>query len=430
MDPAPKSPAYKEASYWRAGLDIPTLKREVLPKSVDVVVIGAGYTGVSAAIALARSGASVLVLEKHGVGFGASTRNGGIVHPGLKLGIGDLTRRYGYFGRELYDATVDAFRMVETLIDEHSIECDYRRSGHLLLAHHPRRTPGLKASALAYRHELHEDAHFIPRDELSSEIGTEAYHGGLCVGLSGSIHPGKYFLGLLKLALEHGVSFREETPVLEIRSVSERESMVLTPHGTVRAEHVLVATNGYTDSSVPALQSRVIPIGSYIIVTEPVSETVASSVSPRGRSFFDTRNFLNYWRVLPDRRVLFGGRASFAPTTVAKSRDILYRRMVGIHPQLNGTAVDYAWDGRVGFTFDRLPHAGRIGNVTYALGYCGTGVALSTYLGARCASWMLGNGDPPVFASLSFPRPPFYRGNPWFLRPAGLAYSLRDRLGR
>ena len=425
----PLTSRYRETSYWRSAIDLPSFRDRTPPPETDVVVVGSGYTGVSAARTLAAGGARVCVLERETVGYGASTRNGGIVHPGLKVGVPTLERRYGPLGRRLYDSTVAAFSYFEALVRDERIDCDYARTGHVVLAHHAKHGPLLQRSARVYQEELRQDAHFVPIDLLSEEIGSKQHYGGLAVELSGSVHPGKYYAGLLHSACRSGAAFIEQAPATGIAKRSDNLFVVDTPKGQIAASNVMIATNGYTGPVTPELRRRVIPIGSFIIVTEPVDRDVARSVSPNHRSFFSTQNFIFYWRVLPDNRILFGGRASFAPTTVRRTRDILYRAMVQIHPQLGGLAVDYAWGGTVGFTFDQLPHVGRMDGLVYSLGYCGTGVALSTYLGMRCARWILGEEDQPPFAELAFPTMPLYRGKPWFLRPAGLYFSVRDRFG-
>jgi glycine/D-amino acid oxidase-like deaminating enzyme len=181
---------------------------------------------------------------------------------------------------------------------------------------------------------------------------------------------------------------------------------------------------------VPALRRRIIPIGSYIIATEPLPEELAREISPRGRAFFDTKNFLYYWHIAEDRRMIFGGRASFLPTNVDNTAAILYRGMLEVHPQLAGTRVAYAWGGNVGFTFDRMPHVGRQDGVTYAMGCCGTGVALMTAMGTAVGGWLSG-GPAPALSRLKFPLVPApYEGRPWFLPLAGEWFRLQDRLSR
>ncbi len=213
-----------------------------------------------------------------------------------------------------------------------------------------------------------------------------------------------------------------------MRRDSNGRFTIATSHGQVNAREVLVATNGYTDGFVPALRRRIIPIGSYIIATERLSDELAHELSPKGRMFFDTKNFLYYWRVF-DGRMIFGGRASFLPTTVDRTAAILHRGMLEVHPQVRSKRIEYAWGGKVGFTFDRMPHAGRLSNgVAFAMGYCGTGVVMSTYLGARMGEWLCG-GEAPALTRLRFPLVPVpYEGRPWFLPFAGEWFRLQDRL--
>jgi glycine/D-amino acid oxidase-like deaminating enzyme len=192
---------------------------------------------------------------------------------------------------------------------------------------------------------------------------------------------------------------------------------------------VFVATNGYTDGVVPSLRRRIIPIGSYIIASEPLPEALAHELSPKGRAFFDTKNFLYYWHVTSDRRMVFGGRASFMPTTIDRTAAILWRGLLEVHPQLAGYRIEYAWGGNVGFTFDRMPHVGRTKDgVTYAMGCCGTGVALMTNLGTKVGAWLAG-GEAPALTRLRFPLVPApYEGRPWFMPFAGEWFRLQDRL--
>ena len=192
---------------------------------------------------------------------------------------------------------------------------------------------------------------------------------------------------------------------------------------------MFVATNGYTDGVVPSLRRRIMGIGSFIIATEPLPEELAHELSPKGRSFFDTKNFLYYWHVSADRRMIFGGRASFLPTSIDKTARILWEGLMEVHPQLADYRIEYAWGGNVGFTFDRMPHVGRTKDgVTYALGCCGTGVALMTHLGTRVGQWLAG-GEAPALTKLGFPLVPApYEGRPWFLPFVGEWYRLQDRL--
>jgi glycine/D-amino acid oxidase-like deaminating enzyme len=351
-----------------------------------------------------------------------------MVLPDVKhAGVAELRRRHGARGPAFYTATLDAVRQVERLVRDHGIDCGYERSGHLELAHCPSAMAGLRTMERVYRQDLGLEATVLSRDELEGEIGSSAHFGALAVPFSGGLHPARYFAGLARLALEAGASAFEQTAATDIQP-SGAGVRVRTHRGSIRAGHVLVATDGYTDRAAPRLRRRILPIGSYLIATEALEPAVAKEISPRGRMFFDTRNFLSYWRLSQDgTRMLFGGRASFAPTTVARARDALYRRMVQVHPQLEGVAVDHAWGGTVGLTLDRIPRLGRdTDGVTYALGYSGTGVAAATLFGTSAGGWMAGD-DPPPFAGLRFPRVPLgWAGRAW-LPVAGLWFRWQDR---
>jgi len=419
---------YERSSYWRATMPaLPDRSGRPLPDRADVVVIGGGYTGVAAARRLAQNGASVTLLEADELGSGASTRNGGIVHPGYKYGPRTLAKRYGHdLGRALFAETLDAYRFVRDTIAAERIDCDFRECGYVELAYAPSHVDDLR--------DAHEglawagvESTIVSRDELGAEVGTTAYHGALVVPVGATVHPAKWFAGLASLATAAGVDLHEGVRARRVRR-EEKRFIVDTERGSVEAGDVLVATNGYTDGVVPALRRRVIPVKSYIIATEPLPRDVVAELSPRRRAFFDTKNFLYYWHVTADGRMVFGGRASMMPTTLDQTAGILHRGLLAVHPQLAGHRIEYAWGGNVGFTFDRMPHVGRIDGVTYAMGYCGTGVAMSAYLGTRVADW-IGGAEPPALQRLRFPIVPApYEGRPWFLPVVGEYYRLRDRL--
>jgi glycine/D-amino acid oxidase-like deaminating enzyme len=420
---------YEARPLWQAQMpERPNYRGRDLPDSTDVVVVGGGYTGVSAARQLARQGAKVTLLEANELGFGASTRNGGIVHPGYHWGPAELVERYGEeTGRALFSDTLDGYRYLKDLLVEEAIEADFVGRGHLELAYAPAHVEGLRAAGRSLE-AAGVDCSFVPRERLREEIGSDAYFGALAVEGSGGLHPGKYFAGLVAAAGRAGADLHEGVRATAVRPQRDGRVVVETERGAIIARDVVVGTNGYTDGFVPSLRRRLIPIGSYIIATEPLSAELAAELSPKGRVFFDTKNFLYYWRLTADRRMVFGGRASFMPMSFDRTVRIIHRGLVEVHPQLRDTPVDYAWGGKVGFTFDRMPHVGRLGGVTYAMGYCGTGVVMSTYLGAKVAEW-LGGGPAPTLTKLRFPLVPApYEGRPWFLPFAGEWFRLQDRL--
>ena len=394
---------------------------------MDVVIVGGGYTGMMAAGTLASRGRSVALLEKNQLGWGASSRNGGMVHPGFKADLSTMLKRDPQGSRDRYQATLDAFALVEETIRVNQIDCDYARTGHLELADKASHFQHLEEEAHLLVQQFGVKARVIPRVDLASEVGTSLYHGALLFEQSGGLHPAKYFAGLTRLAGDRGAHLYDHTPATAIEARRRGGFTVHTPRGVIQTRDVLVATNGYSDRLVPWLRRRVIPIGSYIIATAPLSHDQAQSSIPKRRMLFDSKNFLHYWRLSADNRMLFGGRASFGPTTIAKARDWLYAAMLQIHPQLGGVQVEHAWGGQVGFTVDRMPHIGRVKGITYALGYCGTGVAMSTYFGQLAAVWIAG-GELPACWQRPFPAVPLYREKPWFLPAVGWYYAALDRL--
>jgi glycine/D-amino acid oxidase-like deaminating enzyme len=422
----------KQVPYWWDTARLPRAERaKPLPQAVDVAILGAGYTGLSAARTLARQGAAVSILEAESAGWGASSRNGGMVLTGLKSDIALVIRKYGLnLARELMAASLAAIDCVEEIIAEEGIECDFLRCGHLLVASKPSHFQGFSEQARLLREQFGRSVQLVAKLDLSSEIGSERFHGGLVDPLSGGLNPARYVAGLIEAAERAGAQIHDHTRVERI----ERESrgfLVYTARGALRARAVLVATNGYTGPATPALQRRIVPIGSYIIATEPLDPELARQLSPPGRMIFDSRHYLHYFRLTPDRRLLFGGRAAFFPPTAAtvlQSAAILRRNMLAIYPQLEDTKVEYAWGGNLGFAFDLLPHAGKLDGLHYALGYAGHGVAMATYLGQIMGQTLAGQAVDNPFAKLRFLTAPFglYRGRPWFLPLAGAWYKLLD----
>jgi glycine/D-amino acid oxidase-like deaminating enzyme len=399
-----------------------------LPASTDVAIIGGGYTGLAAARTLARGGTDVTLLEQHRLGWGASSRNGGFVLQGYKPETEELARMVGQErARGMFRLTLEAMQLLERLIAEESIDCDFTRCGALTLAAKPSHLPALEQSGRFLRRELGYETGLLSREDMNREIESARYHGGLLDPGGCSLQPAKYVRGLGLAAGRAGARLIEDSAVTKVRKVAGGFE-IGTSRGVMRAREVLAATNGYTPAALGQLRRRVIPIGSYIIATKPLGEELARRLIPKARVMSDTKNLLYYFRLSPDGRMVFGGRASFTPASVERSARILASGMREVFPELAGAEIAYAWSGKVAYTLDHLPHAGRLDGVHYSMGYCGHGIALATYLGTRMGEVLLGTGEVPDLGGKKFKAIPFFNGFPWFLPLVGGYYRTRDWL--
>jgi glycine/D-amino acid oxidase-like deaminating enzyme len=426
----------QETNYWLTSASMPSGQdQSQLPASVDVAVIGAGFTGLSAARTLAQRGLHVAVLEANSIGWGASSRNGGMVLTGAKLSVETLISRYGLeSARKIYDASIKSIECVERIIAQEKIDCNFFRCGHLEVACKPSHFAGYARSAELAAREFNQRLRIIPKNELGQEIGSRIYYGGLVDETSAGLNPARYVAGLARAASSTGAEIYEGTRVERLERSTRNGTpgfLLSASRGSIFANNVFVATSGYTSRTTPQFQKRIIPIGSYIIVTEQLPETLASELSPRNRMIYDSKHFLYYYRLTPDNRMLFGGRAAFFPetsSTIRRSAEILRRGMVSVYPQLQNTEVEFVWGGTLDFAFDTMPHAGMFDGLYYALGYAGHGVAMATFLGMKIANSICGDPDQNPFESLGFPTAPLglYQGRPWFLPLAGAWYRFLD----
>ncbi len=418
-----------ESNYWLTTLKPAIFPETPLPAKVDVAVIGAGFSGLSAALTLAKAGLSVAVLEAETIGWGASSRNGGMVLTGMKLGLETLIQRYGKErARRMFALSLASIATVEEIVRDENIDCAFSRCGHLEMAWKPSHFDSYARAAEIMERELGHSVRMIPRAEQHAEIGSDLYHGGLVDEVSAGLNPAQFVMGLGQAAAKAGAQLHEKTRVLQIESLGA-EFVVHTARGLVRAGKVFVGTSGYTGRATPSVQKRIIPIGSYIIATAPLSGELAREVSPRNRMIFDSKNYLYYFRLTPDNRMLFGGRAAFLPETPSSVRDsapILRQGMLQVYPQLKDVPVEYVWGGSLDFASDLMPHAGVLDGYHHAIGYAGHGVAFATQLGQLVAEKMLGRDVENPLDGLLFPKIPLYNGTPWFLPLAGAYYKLLD----
>jgi glycine/D-amino acid oxidase-like deaminating enzyme len=426
----------REQNYWLTTTDFPAIDpSHPLPELVDVAVIGAGFTGLSAARTLAKRGARVAVLDAQTVGWGASSRNGGMVLTGMKLGVNKLISMYGReLTRRMYAASLASMDCVEQIVREEAIDCDFSRCGHLEVACKQRHFDDYQRQAEVIEVEFNHRLRVVQKNELPSEIGSSIYYGGMVDETSAGCNPARYVAGLARSAVKAGAEIVEHARVQTIVRESREGEVgwrLTTSRGSLWAHEVLVGTSGYTGAATPVFQKKIIPIGSFIITTEVLPKALALELSPRNRMIYDSKNYLHYYRLTPDGRMLFGGRAAFFPEndqTVRRSAEILRRDLISVYPQLRDARIEFAWGGTLDFAFDIMPHAGQIEGMYYALGYAGHGVAMATYQGQKIAEWMAGDQPENPFVGIPFPGAPLglYNGKPWFLPFAGAWYKVLD----
>jgi len=426
----------QEHNYWLTTTEFPSVDASrPIPEVVDVAVIGAGFTGLSAARALAKRGAKVAVLECETIGWGASSRNGGMVLTGMKLGVNKLISMYGRERTQrMYAASLASMDCVEQIVREEAIDCDFARCGHLEVACKQKHFDDYARQAEVIAREFNHTLRVVQKNELSSEIGSTIYYGGMVDEVSAGANPARYAAGLARAAMKAGADIFEHARVETVRRESRQGEAgwnLTTSRGPVWAHEVFVGTSGYTGKATPALQKKLIPIGSFIITTEVLPEALGRELSPRNRMIYDSKNYLYYYRLTPDRRMLFGGRAAFFPETdqtVRQSARILRRGMIDVYPQLSDAKIDYVWGGTLDFAFDIMPHAGQMDGMYYAVGYAGHGVAMATYQGQKIAELIAGDKPENPFVGIPFPGAPlgFYNGTPWFLPFAGAWYKFLD----
>lgn len=421
---------YKESSYWADGLLPPLVLPEEPLRSVDVAIIGSGYTGLNAALETARGGRSTLVLEAESLGWGCSTRNGGQISTSVKPALEKLTARFGeQRARAIRKEGETALDWIETRIMQEAINCDFNRSGRFHAAHTPKHYEDLTRDAdKLFKFENIEN-YTVSRQEQRQELGTDVYFGGVVFPRHASLDPAKYHQGLLESTINAGAHITDNCAVQGIEKQPDG-FLLSTLKGVVKARNVIIATNGYTSGLTPWQQRRVIPIGSYVIATEPLPTGLMDTLFPKNRSASDTCKVVYYYRPTPDRtRIIFGGRVSAFETDPRISAPKLYTDMCRIFPELDGYQITHSWSGNVAYTFDELPHIGCHDGIHYAMGYCGSGVSMASYLGMRIGQKVLGKAEgKTAFDDLPFSTRPFYRGNPWFL-PATVAwYRWRDKM--
>ena len=421
--------AHEPKSYYKASANAteayPPLQGDL---TVDVCVVGAGYTGLSAAIDLASAGYSVAVLEAETVGFGASGRNGGQVCTGYNNSMERLEERVGKEdARKAWDIVTEAVDLVRDRVETHDIDCDLKW-GYLHVAGKQRQQGELAEYQESCARYGYEGMELLDRQQLQSRLGSEAYVGGLWEPNSGHIHPLNYCLGLAKAAVTAGARIFENSAVLDVDTGPNPSAR--TAVGTVHAKFMVLAGNAYLRETVPYLFRRLMPVQSYILATEPLGDNMASALIRDDDAVCDSNFIVNYFRLSADKRMLFGGRASYSTLQPRDLFSFMKPRMTDVFPELEGTRLDYCWGGYIGITVDRMPHLGKIGPSTYfAQGFSGHGVVLSGMSGRLMATAIQGQAEKfDVLAQIKHPVFPGGRFRTPALVLAMLYYRMKDIL--
>ncbi len=404
-----------------------------IPATTDVVIIGAGFTGLSAALTLTRAGHEVVILDEYDAGYGASTRNGGQIGPGnQKFSVAELIQRYGK--RKAKALVLEGSAMlgyIKDLIERENIECAFKHVGRFRGAWRPKHYDNMERTLDSMHHFAGTEFFMVPKSEQYTEIGSDLYHGGSVLPDDASLHPGLYHQGLLDRAQQSGAVVLPFTPALNVESDS-KPIKVKTNKGIIKSSNCIITTNGYTSRMSPWHHVRIVPVGSAIIATEEIEPELMHELMPKQRVMGETRRVFSYYRPSPDGKcILFGGRYGYGNQNDTRCFVHLYNDMLRLFPQLKGKKVTHCWSGKLGYTFDGHPHLGKHDGVHYALGYCGTGVSRSTYFGHKIALKVL--NDPEgltAFDDLDFKSHRFYNGSPWMVPLFETWGRFRDTVDR
>ena len=397
----------------------------------DVCIVGGGYTGLSSALHLAERGFDVVLLEARKPGWGASGRNGGQLCSGQRKDQVELARIAGEdSARKLWELAEAAKDLAKELIARHGIDCDLKPG-----IAHPDHKPAYADDTRGYvdylrEHYEYEQISYLERDEMAELVGSDTYYGGSLDMGAGHLHPLNYALGLADAAIKAGARLYESTVVEAYTEGSPNR--VQTNYGTVEADHIVLACNGYLGKLERRVSGKIMPINNFVIATEPLDEEQLSVINPRDVAIADSRFVVNYYRLSADKRMLFGGGENYRQNFPADIAAFVRKPMLQVYPQLENTRIDYAWGGTLAVTLNRMPHFGRLGkhSTYFAQGYSGQGVALATLAGKLLADAIAGEaGNFDLFGTI--PTRDFPGGD--LLRWPGLVlgmsyYALRDRL--
>ncbi len=405
---------------------LPRLEGEV---SADVCVVGGGFTGLSAALHLAERGYKVVLLEAARIGWGASGRNGGQINMGLRKSPQELVAKFGKArARVMFELGEEARRLIAERVARHAIACDLK-PGTLHAASKPGDLAWMREEVDCLERDMeYRGARFLDRAALRQELASEIYHGGVLDSGGGHLHPLNYALGLAAAAMAAGARLHEHAKVTAIEEGAV--NLVRTAEGTVSATYVVLGCNAYLGNLEPRIAGKIMPIANFIIGTEPLSAAEAKALIPRDVCVADTKFVVSYYRLSADRRLLYGGGERYNTRAPADIAAFVKPYMLHAFPQLAGKRIDYGWGGMLAITMSRLPHMGRMGNIFFAHGYSGQGVAVTGIAGKLIAEALAGTAERfDIFAQI---RHQTFPGGTLFRHPllvaAMLWYALRDRL--
>ena len=418
--------------YWWETDEKIVLQKYDLPRTVDVLVVGAGYTGLTAGIIASDLGAKTIVLDSEEAGKGASTRNGGMFGAHPRVGWEQLSLNFGEeIADQIFKEASDSLIFVRELMRSEHISCDLVESGRLQLAWSQNDYEKQKQLVSVIEEKSNTSVKIISRNELIHEIKTERYYGGILFRDHCGINPFKFHNGLISALARREVQIVENMPVLSIERTRDRFK-VKSGNQVIFARNVIMATNGYTNYNFNWFKKRVFPVPSFLIATEDLPHDLIKELSPRGRMMVETRLKYSYFRTSPNgKKIIFGGRAAMKPISLMVAAHRLKTVMDDIWPELKNYNLSNAWTGFTGYSFNHIPHVGHHNGINYAMGYSGSGTVLAAYLGAKAAYQAL--DDPrgqTGYSSTHFKTKPFHIfQRPYFLTVADFWYrNVIDRL--
>ncbi len=423
------TPDFKTTPYWWEAAP-PENVPDPLPAQVDVLVVGSGYCGLTAAADLARAGMRVAVVDRAEIGAGGSTRSGGMVSSGQKLVVSNAIKGVSPDRlKRLLNESLRSFNYLKSLVHDNSLDADLAIPGRFFGAYTPAHATRLREQGQLLRDRTGVTVHDIDRLAQRDLIGSNYYYGGILVDDYGGVHTAKYHRSLRDLARRHGATLHSHAGVTNIVRRGPENLEVSTARGTVSARHVVMAVNGYADGAMPWLQRRLVPVASYQIATEPLPPGLLDEINPRRLMISDSKRNLFYTRPSPDgTRLLFGSRPSVTETSEEAAGAMLRERMLTVWPQLRDTRISHVWKGYVAMTFDRLSHIGEHDGIHYAVGCNGNGVALMSYLGHMIAQKLIAREHYTcAFEEGDFAGNPLGGAQSWLVPLAAAAYEIGDK---